>query len=224
EADARDLIRILDGVRMVTLVGAPGCGKTRLGLEVGSRLADQYPAGVCFVELAPVGDGCLVASAVAAALGIDDRPRRSAVDAVVEGLCRKELLVVLDNCEHLLGAVGALVARLLDSCPSLRVLATSRSALGLHGEQVWRVPPLDLGPAVELFIDRAGLSAHRAGLGSSSAPVIEEICRRLDGLPLAIVLAAAWRRVLPPTQLPERLESALPLLRSHERDATSRQR
>src|SRR5262245_58877709 len=177
---------------MVTLVGAPGCGKTRLGLEVGRRLADQYPAGVGFVELAPVGDGHLVASAVAAALGIDDQPGQSAEDALVEELSAKGLLVVLDNCEHVLGASRTLVARLLDNCPSLRVLATSRTALGLHGEQVWRVPPLDLGPAVELFIDRAGLSAHRAGLGSSSAPVIEEICRRLDGLPLAIELAAAW--------------------------------
>src|SRR5262249_2411463 len=127
EAAACELIQILDGVRMVTLVGAPGCGKTRLGLEVGRRLADQYPAGVWFGELAPGGDGCLVASAVAAALGIDDRPRRSAEDALVEELSTKELLVVLDNCEHVLGAIGALVARLLDGCPSLRVLATSRT-------------------------------------------------------------------------------------------------
>jgi predicted ATPase/DNA-binding CsgD family transcriptional regulator len=223
EAEARELTRILDGVRMVTLVGAPGCGKTRLGLELGRRLGGRYSAGVRFVELAPVGDGCLVASAVAAALGIDDQPRRSAEDALVEDLSAKELLVVLDNCEHLLGAVGALVVRLIDGCPWLRVLATSRTALGLHGEQVWRVPPLDVGPAVELFIDRAGLSAHRAGPDPSSAPVVEEICRRLDGLPLAIELAAAWSRVLTPTELLDRLEPALPLLRSHERDANTRQ-
>jgi predicted ATPase/DNA-binding CsgD family transcriptional regulator len=224
EAAARELVRIVDGVRLVTLVGAPGCGKTRLGLELGHRLADRYPAGVGFVELAPVGDGCLVASAVAAGLGIDDQPQRSAEDALIEELSAKELLVVLDNCEHLVGAVAALVAKLLDGCPSLRVLATSRTALGLSGEQVWRVPPLELSPAVELFSDRAGLSAHGAGPDPSTAPVIEEICRRLDGLPLAIELAAAWSRVLTPTEILDRLEPALPLLRSHVRDTSPRQR
>ena len=223
EGDARELVGMVDGVRLVTLVGAPGCGKTRLGLEVGHRLADRYPAGVGFVELAPVGEGCLVASAVAAGLGIDDQPQRSAEDALVAELSSKELLVVLDNCEHLVGAVAALVARLLDECPSLRVLATSRTALGLSGEQVWRVPPLGLAPAVELFSDRAGLSAPRVGPDPSSPQVIEEICRRLDGLPLAIELAAAWSRVLTPTEILDRLEPALALLRSHVRGASPRQ-
>ena len=223
EGDARELVGMVDGVRLVTLVGAPGCGKTRLGLEVGHRLAERFPAGVGFVELAPVGDGCLVASAVAAGLGIDDRPGRSAEDALIEELSSTGLLVVLDNCEHVVGAVAALVARLLDGCPSLRVLATSRTALGLSGEQVWRVPPLGLAPAVELFRDRAGLSAHRVGPDPSSARVIEEICRRLDGLPLAIELAAAWSRVLTPTEILDRLEPALALLRSHVRDASPRQ-
>jgi predicted ATPase/DNA-binding CsgD family transcriptional regulator len=224
EADARELIRILQSARLVTLVGAPGCGKTRLSLEVASRLADRYPAGVGFVELAPVADECLVASAVAAALGVDDQPPRSPEDALVEEVSTKELLLVLDNCEHLLGATGSLVRRLLDACPSLRVLATSRTALGLHGEQVWRVPPLHLGPAVELFIDRADMSSGRSALRRSSAPVIEEICRRLDGLPLAIELAAAWSRVLTPSELLARLEPALLLLRTPVRDADPRQR
>jgi predicted ATPase/DNA-binding CsgD family transcriptional regulator len=224
EADARDLIRTLDGVRLVTLVGAPGCGKTRLGLELGHRLADRYATGVTFVELAPVGDACLVPSAVAAALGVDDQSLRSAEDVLVEELSRRELLLVIDNCEHLVGSVAALVATLLDRCPSLQVLATSRAALGLNGEQVWRVPPLDLEPAVELFIDRAGLSAHDPNLEPSSTAVIAEICRRLDGLPLAIELAAAWSRVLTPTEILDRLEPALPLLRSHVRDASPRQR
>jgi predicted ATPase/DNA-binding CsgD family transcriptional regulator len=214
---------MVDRVRLVTLVGAPGCGKTRLGLEVGRRLADRYPAGVGFVELAPVGEGCLVASAVAAGLGIDDRPGRSAEDALIEELSSTGLLVVLDNCEHVVDAVAALVARLLDGRPSLRVLATSRTALGLSGEQVWRVPPLGLAPAVELFRDRAGLSAPRVGPDPSSARVIEEICRRLDGMPLAIELAAAWSRVLTPTEILDRLEPALALLRSHVRHASPRQ-
>jgi predicted ATPase/DNA-binding CsgD family transcriptional regulator len=224
EPDITELTRIVEGSRLVTLVGAPGCGKTRLGLELGRRLADRYPAGMRFVELAPVADGCLAASALAAALGIDEQPGRSAEDALIDELSPKELLVVLDNCEHLLKAIAVLVARLLEGCPSLRVLATSRTALGLEGEQVWRVPPLDLVPAVELFRDRASQSAHGDGLEPSSPHVIEEICRRLDGLPLAIELAAAWSRVLTPTEILGRLEPALPLLRSHVRDASPRQR
>jgi predicted ATPase/DNA-binding CsgD family transcriptional regulator len=224
EADARELVRIVESLRLVTLVGAPGCGKTRLGMEVCHLLADRYPAGVAFIELAPVGDGCLVASAIAAGLGIDDQPVRSAEDALIEELSSKELLIVLDNCEHLAGPVAALVAKLLDSCQLLRVLATSRTALGLNGEQVWRVPPLELGPAVELFIDRAGLGAHGAGADPSSANAIEKISQRLDGLPLAIELAAAWTRVLTPGEILDRLEPALPLLRSHVRDTSPRQR
>jgi predicted ATPase/DNA-binding CsgD family transcriptional regulator len=224
EADARELVRIVESLRLVTLVGAPGCGKTRLSMELCHLLADRYPAGVSFIELAPVGDGCLVASAIAAGLGIDDEPMRSAEDALFEELSSEELLIVLDNCEHLGGAVASLVAELLDGFPSLRVLATSRSALGLNGEQVWRVPPLELGPAVELFIDRAGLTAPGAGADPSSTRAIERICQRLDGLPLAIELAAAWSRVLTPGEILDRLEPALPLLRSHVRDASPRQR
>jgi predicted ATPase/DNA-binding CsgD family transcriptional regulator len=224
EADAGRLIRLMDSARLVTLVGSPGCGKTRLAFELGRRLAGRYPAGVSFVELAPVRDSCLVASAVAVALGIGDQARRSAKDALIEELATKETLVVLDNCEHLLAAVGPLVAELLDGCPSVRLLATSRAALGLDGEHVWRVPPLDLESGVELFIDRAGLSTAGTSLESSSALVIEEICRRLDGLPLAIELAAAWSRVLTPAEVLERLDPALPLLRSHIREASSRHR
>jgi predicted ATPase/DNA-binding CsgD family transcriptional regulator len=206
------------------LVGAPGCGKTRLSLEVRRRLDERFPAGVWFVELAPVSDGCLVANAVAAALGVEDQPMRSVEDALLEQLSTREALVVLDNCEHVLGATRELVGRLLDGCPSLRVLATSRTALRLQGEQVWRVPPLDLGPGVELFLDRAGLITQHADPGRSSLEVIHEICRRLDGLPLAIELAAAWCRVLTPVELLDRLQPALPLLRSHVRDSNPRQR
>jgi predicted ATPase/DNA-binding CsgD family transcriptional regulator len=224
EPDAAELVQLVEDVRFVTLVGAPGCGKTRLALELACRLTDRYPAGVCVVELAPVGAGCLVASSVATALGIDDPPHRSVEDALVEELSPKEILLVLDNCEHLLDGIAPLVATLVARCPSLRVLATSRMALGLEGERVWRVPPLELGPAVELFGDRAGLSAGEADLEPSTTRVVDEICRRLDGLPLAIELAAAWCRVLTPAEILDRLEPALPLLRSHARDVSPRQR
>jgi predicted ATPase/DNA-binding CsgD family transcriptional regulator len=222
EPDTTELIRLVEDVRLVTLVGAPGCGKTRLALELAHRL--RYPAGVRVVELAPVGDGCLVASSVAATLGIDDQPHRSVVDTLVEELSPGKSLLVLDNCEHLLEGVAALVAKLVARCSSLRVLATSRTALGLRGERVWRVPPLELGPAVELFGDRAGLSTRGADLEPSSTRVVQEICRRLDGLPLAIELAAAWSRVLTPAEILDRLEPALPLLRSRTRDVSPRQR
>jgi predicted ATPase/DNA-binding CsgD family transcriptional regulator len=224
EPDAAELVQLVEDVRFVTLVGAPGCGKTRLALELACRLTDRYPAGACVVELAPVGAGCLVASSVATALGIDDPPHRSVEDALVEELSPKEILLVLDNCEHLLDGIAPLVATLVARCPSLRVLATSRMALGLEGERVWRVPPLELGPAVELFGDRAGLSAGEADLEPSTTRVVDEICRRLDGLPLAIELAAAWCRVLTPAEILDRLEPALPLLRSHARDVSPRQR
>ena len=223
EPATAELIRIVDGARLLTLVGAPGCGKSRLGLEVAGRLADRGPARVCVVELAALSDPSLAAPAVAAALGIDDRPNRSAEDGLLEELAAAELLMVLDNCEHLLGAIAALVARLLAACPSLRVLATSRRPLNLAGEQVWRVPPLGAGPAVELFTDRARQAAPGGSIDSSSVHVVEQICRRLDGLPLAIELAASWSRVLTPAQILARLDLALPLLRGRARDARPRQ-
>ncbi len=224
EPATAELIQIVDAARLVTVVGAPGCGKTRLGLEVAGRLADLGPASVSVVELAPLGDPSLAAPACAAALGIDDRPHRSAEDGLLEELAAAEGLVVLDNCEHLLGTIAALVARLLAACPSLRVLATSRRPLGLAGAQVWRVPPLDLAAAVELFTDRARLAAPGDSTASSSVPAIEEICRRLDGLPLAIELAAGWSRVLTPAEILARLDLALPLLRGQGPEARPRQR
>lgn len=222
EREIAELAGVLADVRLLTLVGAPGIGKTRLASEVSARLAKRYPDGVWLVELAPIADPSSTAQAVAAALGVPDPPQRSAEDAIVEKLATRGMLLVLDNCEHVAGAAAALVARLLVSCPSVRVLATSRAALGLSGEQVWRVPPLEVSPAVQLFEDRARLHSPLSPVAGRSA-VVERICGRLDGLPLAIELVAALTRVLSPEEILERLHRALPLLRSGQRDVNPRQ-
>jgi predicted ATPase/DNA-binding CsgD family transcriptional regulator len=215
-------MEVVEAARLVTLVGAPGCGKTRLGFEVSARLADRLPARVVVVELRPIGDPALVPSAVAAAVGVESPPDRPVEDALVEALAIDEILMVLDTCEHLGGAIGDLVARLLGTCPSLRIIATSRRALGLPGEHVWHLPPLDLRSAVDLFRDRAGLRAPDGSVEASRAETVEQICRRLDCLPLAIELVAAWSRVLTPTQIRDRLDSASPLLQGHFPDANVR--
>jgi predicted ATPase/DNA-binding CsgD family transcriptional regulator len=212
ERECAELIAAVAGARVVTVTGAPGCGKTRLAVEAASRLVDRFADGVWLVELAPVSDPARVANAVAVAVGIAERLGRAIEDTVVDAFADRELLLVVDDCEHLAGAVAALVGRLLDECPTVSVLATSRVTLGVAGEQVWPVAPLEPPAAMELFVDRARLVRHDFEQSDSSRDVLAEICRRLDGLPLAIELAAAWTRVLAPAQLLERLDSALPLL------------
>jgi predicted ATPase/DNA-binding CsgD family transcriptional regulator len=222
ERASAELTEVVEGARLVTLVGAPGCGKTRLALEVSARLADRFPARVVFVELRPIDDPSLIPSAVAAAVGVETPPDRSVEGALVEALAIDEVLMVVDTCEHLGDAIGDLVALLLGGCPSLRIMATSRRVLGLPGEHVWRLPPLDLGSAVDLFRDRAGLRAPDGSIEASRAETVKQICRRLDCLPLAIELVAAWSRVLTPIEILDRLDSSGALLQSHFRDAEAR--
>jgi predicted ATPase/DNA-binding CsgD family transcriptional regulator len=222
EQATAELMDVVERARLVTLVGAPGCGKTRLGLEVGARLADRLPARVVVVELGSIRDPSLVPSAVAAAVGGDGPPCRPVDDVGVETPAIDDILIVLDTCEHLRDAVRDLVVRLLDGCPSLHMLATSRCVLGVPGEHVWRVPPLDLGPAVDLFRDRAVVRAPDGSIEATKAETVEQICRRLDCLPLAIEQVAAWSRVLTPTEILDRLDSAGPLPQSQFRDADAR--
>jgi predicted ATPase/DNA-binding CsgD family transcriptional regulator len=222
EQATAELIDVVERARLVTLVGAPGCGKTRLGLEVSARLAERLPARVIIVELRQIRDPSHLPSAVAAGIDGGAAPARPTEDVLVEALGIDDVLIVLDGCEHLGDAVGDLVVRLLGGCPSLRVLAMSRCVLGLPGEHVWRVPPLELGSAVDLFRDRAGLCAPDGSIAATNTKTVEQICRRLDCLPLAIELVAAWSGVLTPTEIVDRLDSASPLLQSPLRDADAR--
>jgi predicted ATPase/DNA-binding CsgD family transcriptional regulator len=223
--------------RLLTLTGPGGCGKTRLALAVASNLADGFEVGAWWVGLASLSDPDLVARAVAQALDVREAPGRSFVEALAEHLRSKEALLVLDNCEHLVAACAALADALLRVCPDLRVLATSREALGVAGERAWLVPPLSLPDllhpysiqeltryeAVRLFVERAEAAASDFALTEQDAPVLAQLCRRLDGIPLAIELAAAKTRVLSVDQISARLDNTFRLLAGGSRTALPRQ-
>jgi non-specific serine/threonine protein kinase len=231
-------------VRLLTLTGPGGIGKTRLGLHVAGELRDEFADGVTFVTLAPLRGPPerapeLVASAVARAVGVREGGQRGLVEQLVEALAITERLVVLDNVEHLLGA-APLIGELLAGCPNLRILATSRAVLRVHGERVVRVPPLTVPaaspggayspgelmgvPAVRLFVERVVAVKGDFSLTEGNAAAVVAICRRLDGLPLAIELAAARASLLPPVALEMLLERRLPLLTGGPRDAPARLR
>jgi predicted ATPase/DNA-binding SARP family transcriptional activator/DNA-binding CsgD family transcriptional regulator len=229
--------RALAMTRLLTLTGAGGSGKTRLALEVARDLVGAYPDGVWLVELAPLLEGALVPQALATALGVQEQPERSLTHTLVDYLRKKNLLLVLDNCEHLLDATARLADVLLDSCPRLKVLATSREALSIIGEMNWPVPTLSLPDprkeptteelqgyeSVRLFLERAQRRNPAFALTPGNAQAVEEICRRLSGIPLAIELAAA-RVGLSVEQIATRLDDSLRLLTAGSRTATSRQR
>jgi predicted ATPase/class 3 adenylate cyclase len=223
-------------VRLLTLTGAGGTGKTRLGLQVAAELLESFPDGVFFVSLASICDPGLVASAIAQPLGIQDAGDRPLMETLQDYLRHKQLLLLLDNFEQVLPA-APLVAQLLASCPRLKVLVTSRAALHLRGEKEFPVLPLALPDpkhlpplealsqyaAVELFIQRALDVKPDFEVTNENAPAVAEICHRLDGLPLAIELAAARIKLLSPQALLSRLERRLPLLTGGARDLPARQ-
>jgi len=208
-----ELRKLVGAEQVLTLVGPPGGGKTRLGTAVGATLTREFPGGVWFVELAPVVDADLVATAIGVALGLRQQPGREMADTLVQHLGNGggSSLLVLDNCEHVLGEVGRLVETVAEACPTVRVLATSRAPLAVDREYVWSVPPLDPGPAIDLFVDRAAAATVGFRLDRAGEHVVGEICERLDGLPLAIELAAAWTRVLSLPQISDRLTEAVQL-------------
>src|SRR5215212_5042632 len=221
--------------RLLTLTGAGGSGKTRLAVAVAEGVHDAFNDGICFVALAPVSDPELVGSSIAQALGVRDVSTRHPRDILVDVLGGREQLLVLDNFEQVLDA-ASLVADVLTACPRLRVLATSREPLHLTGERELSVPPLDLPPpglhaareiyelaAPKLFVERAVEAKRDFVATDTDAPIIAEICRRLDGLPLAIELAAARIRFLSPASLLARLDRRLAVLTGGPRDLPARQ-
>jgi predicted ATPase/DNA-binding SARP family transcriptional activator len=224
--------------RLVTLVGAGGCGKTRLAIEVGSRRLGQYADGVWVAELAPLTRPEHVAPTVGAVWGLQDVGTGRMATRVVEYLTDRDLLLIADNCEHVLPATADLVNQALRAAPLVRVLATSREPLGVDGEVIWRVPSLGLPPegadllpdeaiaadAVGLFVERAAQARPGFALTGGNTAAVVEICRRLDGIPLAIELAAARARALTPSEIADRLDQRFTLLTGGPRAALPRHR
>jgi predicted ATPase/DNA-binding CsgD family transcriptional regulator len=220
EGQIREVRTMLSDNRLVTLTGAGGSGKTRLAL----RVADEFGDDVRYADLAPITDVELVTVAVARALGLPDQPGRSTVDTIVRTVGSRQSLMVLDNCEHLLDASAELIDSLLRSCPGLTLMATSREPIGLAGEVTWRVPSLSLsGEAVELFEDRARRVKPNFTVTDDDAAIVTEICKRLDGMPLAIELAAARVRALSLTEILDSLHDRFRLLTGGSRRAVRRQ-
>jgi len=210
--------------RLVTLTGAGGAGKTRLAVHTAEQLVGEFADGVCYVDLAPVTHPDVVAVTAVRALGLPDQPGRSTMDTLLRFIRGRRMLMVLDNCEHLLDASATLVATLLAGAPRLTVLATSREPLGVSGEAMWQVPSLSLADdALELFADRARLAESGFSITDDNAAAVTEVCRRLDGMPLAIELAAARVRSLSLTEIVESLHDCFRLLTGGSRTVVRRQ-
>ena len=233
DEEVRELEKLSTSAAIVTVLGPGGSGKSRLALEVARRLVDKHPGGIWLVELAPVADAALVPQAVAAAAGVREEPGRPLTESLAAALDR-DVLLVLDNCEHVVQASAALADTLVRTAPTLTVLATSREPLRVDGEVLWRIPTLampedDSAPAedlikcgaVRLFVDRATAQGSYAW-GPASAATVARICRRLDGLPLAIELAAARTGALTPAVIAERLDDRFELLTAGARTALPR--
>ena len=226
DREMAEVRRLLSTTGLLTLTGDGGCGKTRLALQVVADLVDEYPDGVWLVELAALSDPALVPKVVASALDVPEQAGRSLDQGLADFLSSKSLLVVLDNCEHLVNACAELTSFLLRSCPALRVLATSRQPLGIDGEVIWRVPSMSVPEStrippredlaryegVRLFVERAASSHRGFAITERNAPAIAQVCIQLDGIPLAIELAAARVKVLSVEQIVARLNDRFRLL------------
>jgi predicted ATPase/class 3 adenylate cyclase/DNA-binding NarL/FixJ family response regulator len=224
QAEMAELRQLVAGNRLVTLTGAGGAGKTRLAVEITAALTTEFSDGVWFVDLAPVTNPVVAPVTVARTLGLTDQPGRSTMDLLLRFVGEKTILLLLDNCEHLLDACGTLVVELLAACPHLTILATSREPLGVSGELSWRVPSLSLAEeAIELFADRARRARPDFVVAEDNTALVKEICARLDGMPLAIELAAARVRALSLRQIVDSLHDRFRLLTGGARTAVRRQ-
>lgn len=219
-----DIGQALRDNRLVTLTGAGGVGKTRLAVQVADLIAGEFACGAWFIDLAPVTNPLVVPVTVARTLGLPDQPGRSTMETLSRFVRDRKMLLILDNCEHLLDASAALAVALLDAGPDVTVLATSREPIGIAGELTWRVPSLSVdGEAIELFVDRARRTRPDFRVSDDNSSAIVEICRRLDGMPLAIELAAARIRTLSLTQIVDGLHHNFRLLAGGARTAVRRQ-
>lgn len=237
EKELKDVRKLLAETRLLTLTGSGGCGKTRLALQTAAEVVDDFTNGVGFVELAALTDGNLVARTIAQTLGIADEPNRDALPTLCDGLRDRSLLLLLDNCEHLVDAAAHVANALLQACPGVHILATSRKSLNLAGETCWRIPSLPLPgagvaltveaamhhDALRLFVERATSARLNFSLTTANLPAITEICQHLGGIPLAIELAAARVNVLTPQQIASRLNDRFKLLVGNRRDVAPRQ-
>ncbi|WP_070893551.1 ATP-binding protein [Mycobacterium tuberculosis] len=202
KAELNDVRRLLSDKRLVTLTGPDGMGKSRLALQIGAQIAHEFTYGRWDCDLATVTDRDCVSISMLNALGLPVQPGLSAIDTLVGVINDARVLLVLDHCEHLLDACAAIIDSLLRSCPRLTILTTSTEAIGLAGELTWRVPPLSLtNDAIELFVDRARRVRSDFAINADTAVTVGEICRCLDGVPLAIELAAARTDTLSPVEI-----------------------
>ncbi|MBV9326948.1 MAG: tetratricopeptide repeat protein [Chloroflexi bacterium] len=236
EVDIEGVLRLLRSARLVTLTGAGGIGKTRLALEAAADVEADFGDGVWLVELASLADSSLVTQTVAASLGVHEQPQQALITSLINAIGGRRVLLILDNCEHLIERCAELADTLLRGCPSLTILATSREPMGIDGEVAWRVPPLAVpaaqapdatrliadSAAVRLFVERARAVRPGFSVSEHNAESIANLCRRLDGIPLALELAAAWVAVLSVDQIVARLDHTLTLLVTGNRRAPAR--
>lgn len=226
EWEITEIRNLLSQTRLLTLTGIGGSGKTRLAIQVSYQLVDEFPGGIRLVELSEISNPSFVPQAIATTLGLYQEPGKSIIETLVNFLKSSRVLLVLDNCEHLLEACAQVAQTLLFSCPHVQILATSRQSLQISGEISWQVGPLSLPDsnlslspqeamqytAVQLFVDRARSISPTFAITQHNVFEIAQVCRRLDGIPLAIELAAAWANVLSIAQIDKHLDESLPFL------------
>lgn len=237
EKEITHIKQSLERDRLITLTGSGGTGKTRISLQAAAMVLDRFQDGAWFVELAPISDPAFVAQAIAVALGIPEQSATSTSQLIVDKLENLEVLLILDNCEHVLAEVARIADLILKRCPRTRILASSREPLGIFGEHIYRVPSLSTPDpkvrqtvetlshfeAVRLFIDRAMMAKNDFSVTNNNAPALASLCHRLDGIPLAIELAAARTRALSIEQIESKLDQRFNLLTSGSRTALPRQ-